>query len=101
MRQPPCTRRHVRLSELLRRAAQAFEHEQGFIASALAAYRRKTGMDTDALARFLSCSPVRLNALALCRRPDPSAPDFHQVVSALAAFIGCDVDRLAVLLRDP
>lgn len=89
------------MSELLRRAAQAFEHEHGHIASALAAYRRKSGLDEGALARFLSCSPERLHALALCRRPDPTAPDFHKAVSAIAAFIGCDADRLEALLRDP
>ncbi len=89
------------MSELLRRAAHAFETDDGSIASALAAYRRKAGMDEDALARFLSCSPVRLNALALCRRPDPEAPNFRETISAIAAFIGCDADPLAALLRDP
>ncbi len=89
------------MSELLRRAAQAFEHEDAYIASALAAFRRKAGMDEDDLARFLACSPVRLNALALCRRPDPTAPDFSQAVSAIAAFIGCDASRLAAVLHDP
>jgi hypothetical protein len=89
------------VSELLRRAAQAFEKDNGYIASALAAYRHKAGMNEDALARFLACSPVRLNALALCRRPDPAASDFREAVSAIAAFIGCDADRLEALLRDP
>jgi hypothetical protein len=89
------------LSELLRRAARAFEWEDGHIGAALAAFRRKAGMDEDELARFLACSPVRLNALALCRRPDPAAPDFGQAVSAIAAFIGCDAARLEALLRDP
>lgn len=88
------------MSELLRRAAQAFEWEEGHIGAALAAFRRKAGMDEDELARFLACSPVRLNALALCRRPDPAAPDFRETVAAIAAFIGCDAARLETLLRD-
>ena len=81
------------------RAAAALEHDATVMASALAAYRRRTSMSTAELAAWLELTPVSLAALSLCRRPDPVGPTFATDVAALAAYIGCVPDRLEILLQ--
>lgn len=83
---------------LLWRAMRALAADPGLIAGVLAAARRR-GLLTDAeLAAHLALPPERLPVLALCRRPDPTAPDFSECVEALARFVGCDPVRLRDLL---
>ena len=86
------------MSDLLTRAAQSLEDDPTVMASALAVYRRRTGMDAAALERWLGLAPGHLPRLALCRRPDPMRPTFDADVAALAVFVGCAPERLRELL---
>jgi hypothetical protein len=45
-----------------------------FLASALAAYQRRHGLDDAALAKVLGCAPTVLTDLRLCRRPGAAEP---------------------------
>ena len=83
---------------IVRRAAAALEGEPSVLASALAAYRHRHGLDETALAAWLGLAPERLPALALCHRPDPTAPQFAVVVAGIAQYVGCDTARLTALL---
>jgi hypothetical protein len=87
------------VSEILRRAAVAFEGDPGRMAAALAAYRTQTGMDEAALAAWLGVDLDRLHGLALCARPARASSPRPEEIVPLAAFVGCDPDRLAALLR--
>ena len=84
---------------IVRRAAAALEGEPSVLASALAAYRHRHGLDEAALAAWLGLAPERLPALALCHRPDPAAPHCPEMVAGIAQYVGCDVARLTALLR--
>lgn len=79
-----------------RRAAQ----RSSFVAADLAAYRAMQEASEEELTRFLSCPAEALTDLALCRRPDPSRPNFKTEVQRIASFVGCDGARLAKLLRE-
>jgi hypothetical protein len=84
-----------RTSPLLARAARAAERESDRMAAALAGYRRRHLLSEAGLAARLGCSLLQLHGLALCRRPAVAAE-----VAALAAYIGCDAERLAALLDE-
>ena len=86
-------------SALLLRAARALEGEPRVMASALAAYRRTTGMSEDVLATWLGLAPGHLPHLALCSRPDPASPTFALEVADLAAYVRCAPGRLRRLLE--
>ena len=83
---------------IVRRAAAALEGEPSVLASALAAYRYRHGLDQTALAARLGLAPERLPTLALCHRPDPTVPQFAPVVAGIAHYVGCDAARLLTLL---
>jgi hypothetical protein len=83
---------------LLWRAMRALATEPGLMAGALIAARRRGALTDAELAAHLALSPERLPVLALCRRPDPTTPDFSERVEALARFVGCDPVRLRDLL---
>ena len=86
------------MSELLRRAAVAYEADPSRMAAALAAFRTQTGVDDVALAAWLGMDVDRLHGLALCPRPAHASPPRASDVAALAAFVGCNRDRLSELL---
>lgn len=83
-------------SPLLARAARAAEGQPDQMAGALASYRRRHLLSEAGLAARLGCSLLELHGLALCRRPPAASSD----VAALAAYIGCDAERLAALLHE-
>lgn len=84
---------------LLARAAARAEDDRFFVGSALAAYRRLRGIDGTALAAELGCEEPALSRLALCRRPEGEGPMFRDEVTRIADYTGCDVARLASVLR--
>ena len=96
------------MSEFLYRVARALVADPMVMASALAAHRAATGMTEVAQATWLQCHdpfglaerPLHwLAGLALCCRPDPTAPSFAEEVAALAAYVGADPVRLEAVLR--
>jgi hypothetical protein len=79
-----------------RRAAQ----RPSFVAADLGLYTAIHEISEEELAELLSCPEEALTDLALCRRPDPSKPNFKTEVQRLASFVGCDGARLVQLLRE-
>lgn len=86
--------------DIFRWTARRAEQRSSFVATDLAAYRSIHETSEEELARFLACPAEALADLALCRRPDPSKPNFKTEVQRIASFVGCDDARLAILLRE-
>ena len=70
-----------------------------FLANYLAQYQALQNMADAQLADFLGCTEEKLRELALCRRPDPSAPAFKTEVELIATYAGVKSARLAELIR--
>ena len=87
---------HDHLSSDARRA----ESDTSFVGYALAAHRRRNGLDHTDLAMWLRCEPEFLTSLAVCRRPSMAAPTFKADVERLASVAACDPERLETLLRE-
>lgn len=87
-------------SPLLAQAAQAAVHGPDRLAAVLQAYRVRHWLSEPALASWLGCSLLQLHGLALCRRPAAGRTAFDADVQAIAAGIGCDADRLTMLLQE-
>ena len=83
---------------LLARAARSAAGQPPLVGHALALYQARHGLDEAALAAHLGCAVQRLHGLALCRLPRPGGESFRAEVERLAAFIGCDADRLAAVI---
>ena len=86
--------------DIFRWTARRAKQRSSFVATDLAAYRSMQEMSEQELAKFLSCPAEALTDLALCRSPDPSKPNFKTEVRRIASFVGCDLIRLAALLRE-
>ena len=86
-------------SRLLAEAARGAETQPCLVAPMLAAYRRRHGLDDAQLAAYLGCSVPALHGLALCHQPARAAPSSTAEVRRLAAYVGCNADRLAAVLR--
>jgi hypothetical protein len=71
-----------------------------FLASALAEYLEVREWMPEQLAQWLRCAPQQLAKLALCRRPDPSSPDFRGQVARIATSFQLDYQGLRRLLED-
>ena len=78
---------------------QTLEARPTAMLSALAAYRRRTGMSTGVLEAWLGMAPGSLPRLALCARPNPARPTFATEVADLAAYVRCGPERLRRLLE--
>ena len=87
-------------SQLLARAAQVAEHNPLVLAPTLAAYRQRHGVDERMLAAHLGCPLPAVHGLALCAQPSPDTSTFTTDVQRLAAYVGCDAERLLTLLRE-
>jgi hypothetical protein len=63
-----------------------------FLASALAAYQQRHGLDDAALAAALGCAPAVLTQLRLCRRPGEAEPSrtVEEDVAQIAGRFGID-----------
>lgn len=81
-----------------RQLRQAAEQDAGLVASALASYRERLGLDRAGLAWWLGIGPDRLAALALSTRPDPTSATFAERIGQLADHYGADPGRLAEVL---
>jgi hypothetical protein len=83
---------------LLRQVALTAERDPSFLASALAGFRERRGLDPNGLAAWLGIGPDRLAALALYRRPDPASDQFAADVAAISERFGVQEGRLAEAL---
>jgi len=70
-----------------------------YMACALAAYREQEGMSEEELADELNTLPELVVRLALCKRPQPSSPNFAGEVRELANYTLANPARLAGILR--
>ncbi len=66
--------------------------EPVLLGSRLDAYQQAHGLTEESLALRLGCTPEALSRLRLCAVPRPD--DMHRV----AAYCGCDPDRLGEVL---
>jgi hypothetical protein len=81
-------------------AAKRAADEPRLLGHELREYRTLKDATEDDVATALECSRDALICLALCRRPDPSAPSFRADVEQIALHCGVNAQRLAVLLRE-
>jgi hypothetical protein len=67
-----------------------------FLASVLAAYQRRHGLDDNALAALLGCNVAVLTPLRLCRRPGAAEPSWtwEPDVAEIARRFGLDAAAL-------
>src|SRR5262245_18346002 len=79
--------------------ARRLEGEADFLASALAEFARRRGLDDEALAGYLGCPPERLGSLRLCRLPAEAPAEFRRDVGRIAERFGVDGRALAGLLN--
>jgi hypothetical protein len=73
-----------------------------FLASALAAYQLRHGLDDAALAALLGCAPDVLTQLRLCRRPAAALPSRTAAddVVEIAARLGLDTAALRLVVEE-
>lgn len=71
-----------------------------FLGAALTAFRKVRAWDESELAAFLACDIIGLYRLASCRSPSVNPQAFADDLRAIAAFAGCDPDRLAEIARE-
>jgi hypothetical protein len=76
--------------------AARLSDDRFFLASALADYQRRHGLDDAALARELGCDPAALTLLRLCRRPGAAEPGrpTEQDVTDISERFGIDAAAL-------
>jgi hypothetical protein len=84
----------------LQRFAERIRNDQFFLAGTLIAYQQSRGWDDQSLAAFLECEASVLYRLAACRMPSTTPPRFQDEVRAIAAFSGCNPEKLAALIRE-
>ena len=70
-----------------------------FVGSALAVYKMTRELDDVRLAAWLECSIDSLDRLALCRLPQREER-LCRDIEQIAAFGGCDADKLVALVRE-
>ena len=90
---------------LLRYAARRAADRPFFLASVLREYQELHGMDDDALARELNCTPVDLPRLGLCRcpgidTPGPNPAAYRADIDRIAARFGLAPISLARIIRE-
>ena len=78
--------------------ARSLADDPSFMAHLLARYQAQEHLSEEALLRQLGLTRARLTRLALCRRPNPSAPDFAIHIREIAAYVGLDPDWLIALI---
>jgi hypothetical protein len=73
-----------------------------FLASALAAYQQRRGLDDAALAAVLGSTPAVLTQIRLCRRPGAAAPGLTPEgdVAAIARRFGIDSTALRGVMEE-
>jgi hypothetical protein len=80
------------MSQLIDQLAARVGTDPFFLASALAAYQQRHGLDDAALAAELGCAPAVLTSRRLCRCPSAAEPDrtAAQEVADIARRFGVD-----------
>lgn len=86
--------------DILHRFAQRARRDSFFLGAMLEAYQRCRDYDDEALAKHLGCDVPGLHRLASCRAPSPASRRFRSDVMSIAAYVGCDSDKLIALLRE-
>jgi hypothetical protein len=80
-------------------AARRAALREGYMAHALAQYRRREGIDEAELIASLALTPKGYTRLLLCRVPDPQHTDYEQRVARIAAYAGTSRATLMALLQ--
>jgi hypothetical protein len=72
------------------------------LASVLAAYQQRHGLDDAALAALLGCNPAVLTPLRLCRRPGAGEPSWtwEEDVAEIARRFGLDAAALGRVVEE-
>ena len=83
-----------------RRLVDRCKRDPLFVGWALGQYATSHELADNQVLSWLECRPDRQDQLALCRVPDPEEGAFAGTVRRLAAFVGCNADRLVQLLRE-
>lgn len=87
-------------NDILRWAAKRATKEPFLLGYDLHEYRTVHNASDDDLASLLDCSRDALVSLALCRRPDTTAPSFRGDVEKIAFHCGANAQQLAAMLRE-
>lgn len=70
-----------------------------FVASRLSEFKQTRKLDENGIAEFLCCKVEQLPRLSLCVAPEPN--DLFPInIQKIASFVGCDANRLAMLVRE-
>lgn len=84
----------------LQRAAAKASLDPFFLGHLLA-FDSKGSRRSDAeIAKRLKCDAAQIARLALCRCPREDAAWFRKDIEKIADFVGCDVSRLAQMVRE-
>ena len=86
--------------DILRFAAERAADEPSFFACALREYRDMFGLNHLSLAKKLGCTLDGMTRLALCRRPNLSAPKWREDLEKVANYVRVDAGLLLHLLRE-
>lgn len=86
-------------SSLLARLVQRLANDTTYMAHVFALYKNQEGFDDADLANCLNAFPEQIIRLALCKRPEPDAPDFADQIRLLGDFTLIDEALLAHVIR--
>src|SRR5690348_11899280 len=86
--------------DMVRIAAERAAAEPAFFAHALREYRAMYGLSLRSLATRIGCNIDDVTRLALCRRPDLSAPKWREELDKIANYVHIDPQLLLQLLRE-
>lgn len=86
--------------EIVRIAAERAASEPTFFGHVLREYCAMFGLDLPSLATKLGCNIHDMTRLALCRKPDFDAPQWHEDLEKIAHFVHVDYQLLLQLLRE-
>lgn len=85
---------------IVRIAAERAASEPDFFAHVLREYRAMFGLDLRSLATKLGCKIDDVVRLALCRKPDLTAPKWQEDLDKIATFVHVDSQLLLQVLRE-
>ena len=86
--------------EIVQIAAERAASEPAFFAHVLREYCAMFGLDLRSLATKLGCNIHDMTRLALCRKPDFDAQQWHEDLEKIAHFVHVDSQLLLQLLRE-
>ncbi|SRR6266496_14358 len=86
-------------SGLLASLVQRLANDTTYMAHVFALYKSQEGFDDADLGAYLNAFPEQIIRLALCKRPEPDAPDFADQIRLLGDFTLIDEALLAHVIR--